>query len=71
MLTTYAAKYLPRMGLNPVRVVVCASTPCENKFSLRDGFAVDAMVDERRTIAFFCSARCFLNEIPLSCCASV
>jgi hypothetical protein len=69
MTTTDASKYLPQMGLNPLRVVGCAAEKCQNSFALANGFAVEADVAEQPSIAFFCSARCYLNEIPLYCCA--
>jgi hypothetical protein len=69
MITTDALKYLPHMGLDPLQVVGCAAAKCQNSFALTNGFAIEAVVGERVSIAFFCSARCYLNEIPLNCCA--
>jgi hypothetical protein len=69
MTTTDAVKYLPQMGLDPLKVVGCAAARCQNSFALANGFAVEAFVGERNSIAVFCSARCYLNEIPLNCCA--
>ena len=67
MITTDAQKYLPQMGLDPLRVVGCAAAKCQNSFALPNGFAVG----EKVSIAFFCSAGCYLNEIPSNCCARV
>ena len=69
MITTDALKYLPQMGLDPSRVVHCVRTKCQNTFALANGFAVEAIVAEKCSIVFFCSAGCYLNEIPsnLSC----
>jgi len=69
MTTTDALKYLPQMGLDPFRVVGCAAENCQNAFPLANGFAVEATVAEKASIAFFCSAYCYLNEISLECCA--
>jgi hypothetical protein len=71
MITTEALKYLPQMGLDPSRVVGCAAAKCQNSFALANGFAVEAIVAEKFSIAFFCSAGCYLNEIPSNCCARV
>jgi hypothetical protein len=70
MMTTDALKYLPHMGLDPLRVVGCPATECQNSFALANGFAVEAMVKGKNSIAFFCSAGCYLSEIPLICCGS-
>ena len=64
MITTDALKYLPQMGLDPSRVVGCAGAQCQKFFTLANGFAVEAVVAEKLSIAFFCSASCYLNEIP-------
>ena len=64
-----AAKYLPHMGLDPSRVVGCAAPRCQSCFALANGFAVQAVIEERVSIAFFCSAVCYLNEVPVNCCA--
>jgi hypothetical protein len=69
MMTTDASKYLPQMGLDQTKMVGCAAPSCTNSFALANGFAVEAMVGERISIAFFCSASCYLSEIPLTCCA--
>ena len=69
MITTDALKYLPQMGLDPLRVVGCAGAKCQNAFALANGFAVEAIVGENFSIAFFCSAACYLNEIPSTCLA--
>ena len=69
MITTDALKYLPQMGLDPLRVVGCAGAKCQNSFALANGFAVEAMVGEKFSIAFFCWAGCYLNEIPSNCLA--
>jgi len=64
MITTDALKYLPQMGLGRSRVVGCAGAKCQNSFALANGFAVEAIIGEEVTIAFFCSAGCYLNAIP-------
>ena len=69
MITTDALKYLPQMGLDPSRVVGCAATKCQNSFTLANGFAVEAIVAEKLSIAFFCSTGCDLNETPSNCLA--
>jgi hypothetical protein len=69
MITTDALKYLPHMGLDPSRVVGCASAQCQKSFTLANGFAVEAVVAEKLSIAFFCSPSCYLNEIPSNCLA--
>jgi hypothetical protein len=50
-------------------VVGCAAENCQSYFALANGFAIEAIVGEEPSIAFFCSAGCYLNEIPVSCCA--
>src|SRR5262249_6640783 len=67
MITTNASKYLPQMGPDPLRVLGCAAEKCQNAFALANGFAVEVTIAEP-SIGFFCSARCYLNEIPLYCC---
>lgn len=69
MTTTDALKYLPQMGLDPMQVVGCAAAKCPNSFALANGFPTEAVVGEKVSIAFFCSTGCYLNEIPLNCCA--
>jgi len=69
MTTTDASKYLPQMGLDPSRVVGCAAARCRSSFALANAFAIEAIVEEEASIAFFCSAACYLDEVPLSCCA--
>jgi hypothetical protein len=69
MITTDALKYLPHMGLDPLRVVGCAGAQCQKCFTLANGFAVEAVIAEKLSIAFFCSASCYLNEIPSNCLA--
>ena len=69
MITTDALRYLPQMGLDPSRVVGCAGAKCQNSFALANGFAVEAIIAEKFSIAFFCSAACYLNEIPSNCLA--
>jgi hypothetical protein len=64
MITTDALKYLPQMGLDPSWVVGCAGKKCRNSFALANGFAVEAIVAGKCSIVFFCSAGCYLNEIP-------
>jgi hypothetical protein len=64
-----AAQYLPHMGLDPMRVVTCPAPTCPNTFALVDGFAIEAIVGERVSIVFFCSPACYLNEVPVDCCA--
>jgi hypothetical protein len=56
-------------GPRPSRVVGCAGAKCQNSFALANGFAVEAIVGEKFSIAFFCSAGCYLNEIPSNCLA--
>jgi hypothetical protein len=68
MMSTDALKYLPHMGLDPLRVVGCPAAECQNSFALVNGFAVEAVVGGKISIAFFCSASCYLSEIPLICC---
>ncbi len=68
-MTTHASKYLPHMGLDPLKVVYCAGANCQNYFALANGFAIEAIVGDVPSIAFFCSADCYLNEIPTDCCA--
>ena len=67
MITTDALKYLPQMGLDPSRVVGCAGAQCQKSFTLANGF--EAVVAEKLSIAFFCSASCYLNAIPSNCLA--
>jgi hypothetical protein len=69
MIATDALTYLPQMGLDPSRVVGCAGAQCQKSFTLANGFAVEAVVAEKLSIAFFCSASCYLNEIPSNCLA--
>ena len=69
MMTTDALKYLAQMGLDPSWVVGCAGTKCQNSFALANGFTVEAIVAGKLSIAFFCSAGCYLNEIPSNCLA--
>jgi hypothetical protein len=64
-----ASQYLPHMGLDPLRVVGCARPKCQNSFALANGFAIEAIVEEKVSIVFFCSAGCYLNEVPADCCA--
>ena len=64
MITTDALKYLPQMGLDPSWVVGCTGKKCRNSFALANGFAVEAIVAKKCSIVFFCSAGCYLNEIP-------
>ena len=68
MTTTDVLKYLPQVGLNPLKVGSCAAAKCQNSFILANGFAVEAIVGERNSIVFFCSAGCYLIEIPSNCC---
>jgi hypothetical protein len=70
MITTDARKYLPQMNLDPFRVVGCAAG-CQNFFALANGFAVGAIVGEKVSIAFFCSAGRYLNAILSNCGARV
>src|SRR5260370_39958797 len=69
MITTDALKYLPQMGLDPSWVVGCAGTKCHNSFALANGFAIEAIVAQKCSIVFFCSAGCYLSEIPSNCLA--
>jgi hypothetical protein len=64
MITTNALKYLPQMGLDPSRVVGCAGAKRQNSFTLANEFAFEAIVAEKLSITFFCSAGCYLNENP-------
>ena len=66
MITTDALKYLPQMDLDPLRVVGCAAAKCQNSFALANGFAVEAIVAEKFSIAFgwLLSQR---DPIDLSC----
>ena len=68
-MTTDALQYLPHMGLDPLQVVGCATPTCRNSFALASGFAIEAIVENEVSIVFFCSAGCYLNEVPLNCCA--
>ena len=68
-MTTAAANYLPQMGLDPSQVVCCIAAKCQSSFALANAFAVQAIVGEEASIAFFCSAGCYLNEVPVICCA--
>ena len=69
MRTINASKYLPQMGVDPLTVVGCAAAKCEICFALVSGFAIEATVGEEASIAFYCSAACFLDEVPVNCCA--
>jgi hypothetical protein len=69
VMITEAAKYLAGMGLDPLKVVVCAGQSCQSCFALTNGFAIEAIVGDVPSIAFFCSGGCYLNEIPVNCCA--
>jgi hypothetical protein len=71
MIAADALKYVPQMGLDPSRVVGCATAKGQNSFALANGFAVEAIVAEKLSIAFFCSAGCYLNGIQSNCCARV
>jgi hypothetical protein len=64
-----ASHYLPHMGLDPLQVVGCAGLKCHNAFALASGFAVEAIVEGKVSIVFFCSAGCYLNDVPVDCCA--
>jgi hypothetical protein len=68
MITTHASKYLLQMGLDSLLVVCCAAEKCQNSFALANGFAIEVTSEEQPSNAFFCSACCYLNEIPLCCC---
>jgi hypothetical protein len=69
MTIAHASHYLPHMGLDPLRVVACAGPKCHNLFALASGFAIEAIVRRKVSIVFFCSAGCYLNEVPVDCCA--
>ena len=71
MITTDALKYVPQMGLDPLREVGCAAAKRQNPFALANEFAIGAIVGEKVSIAFFGPAGCYLNEMPLNCCARV
>ena len=64
-----ASHYLPHMGVDPSLVVGCAGLECQNSFALANGFAIEAIVGDEVSIVFFCSAGCYLNEVPVDCCA--
>jgi hypothetical protein len=64
-----ASRYLPHMGLEPTRVVACATPTCQHTFAVVDGFAIEAIVRDKVSIVFFCSPACYLNEVPVDCCA--
>jgi hypothetical protein len=68
-MTADASQYLPHMGLDPMSVVTCATPTCPHTFALANGFAIEAMVGNRVSIIFFCSSACYLNEVPVDCCA--
>jgi len=61
MITTDALTYLPQMGL-----VGCAGTKCRNSFALANRFAVEAIVAEKCSIVFFCSAQRVMRQ-PQAC----
>ena len=69
MIFTAASKYLPHLGVDPLTVVGCAAAKCQSSFALVNGFGIEAFFGEDASIAFFCSAACFLNEVPMNCCA--
>ena len=69
MITTDALKYVPQMGLDPLREVGCTTAKQDDLFPPALEFAAQAIVGEKVSIAFFCSAGCHLNEMPLNCCA--
>ena len=50
MMTTDALKYLPQMGLDPLKVVYCAGSNCQSCFALANGFAVEANVAEKASM---------------------
>ena len=64
-----ASQYLPHMGLDPLGVVGCARLKCRSSVALANGFATEAIVGEKVSIVFFCSAGCYLDEVPADCCA--
>ena len=69
MTVTDTAQYLRHMGLDPTLVVTCAAFTCRNTFALADGFAIEAIVGNDVSVIFFCSGACYLNEVPVDCCA--
>jgi hypothetical protein len=71
MITTDALKHVPHMGLNPLRVIGGAAAKHQNAFALANEFAVGSIVGEKVSIAFFCPADCYLDEIPFDCYARV
>lgn len=68
MRPTDAMAYLPQMGLNPLMMVECASPGCTNAFLLAKGFAMEARIGEKMSMAFFCSDVCYLSVVPPHCC---
>jgi len=69
MIITDASKCLLQLGLDPLKVVGCAAEQCQSSFALVNGFVIEAIVGDEASIAFFCSPACYLNEIPVDCCA--
>jgi len=63
-----ALNYLPQNQLDSWQVLRCAAAKCQNTFAPADGFATEAIIDDRISITFFCSAGCYLTEIPVCCC---
>ena len=56
--------YLPVMGINANVVIECMCAGCTNEFPIVDGFACEASVGNRQTIAFVCSPACYLAAVP-------
>jgi hypothetical protein len=46
-----------------------AAASVRTLFALANRLAVGTIVGEKVSIASFCPAGCYLNEIPLNCCA--
>jgi hypothetical protein len=68
MITTDALKYLPQMGLDPSRVVGCAVAKRQNSLAPAHGFAVEAIVAEKFSIAFLAAiSRRFHRAVVRGC----
>jgi hypothetical protein len=63
-----ALQYLPPRGLPPTLEVECASAHCGKRMMLAHAVAFPALIDGSVLMAFFCSERCYLEEIPRHCC---
>ena len=63
-----ALNHLSQLHPDSSQLVRCAAAKCQNTFTPANGFATEAIIEERISIALFCSADCYLNEIPVCCC---